>query len=1416
MKWLRVKQIYLIFVFVFALNSIARGTYNDEYLFENLYFSSTHINCILKDHNGFLWFGTEQGLIRFDGYETIKYTSNDAASNGLSHNNIKALALGKDGSIWIGTFGGGVTIFDQQTESFTHCLPDSDTLAVSGINVNDLIIDKNGNAWIGYADNGLDRIDYKTGKVTNFRYQPHSKHSIISNGISALYFDGSGNLWIGTWAKGICVLTKEQQAQAGTNPKVQFKDFPYINKNLGLNKIFDIEVDPYGMVWLTSFGDGVYAYNTANQKYLNLSQFTGFNPEQRKNGLRSILQNGNGDMLFGCDESFFMVSSNTVQTVYRYLNDSTRFFSADSINLTQHHLTENITKLNVYSFYEDNQLNIWIATNSGVFKYRKSLFNRYTIFPDKQENNNIVSFAESSSNVFFSIWEKGIFKMPFSQIRSVRPKPEKLPVNPQIFDRVTCLLPDSRNNLWISTMDNGTFYYNFKNGEIASPQFNFQPNQYENINYIITTTEGPDNTVWFGTAAGLIAHFPKEQYSMYYTQNIGSQNNLSSNYITSVLFENDTTIWVGTLQDGLNKGTIDKSTLPWRIKFTNYLFRVKNKHSISGNSITCLYKTGSQQIWIGTRNNGINLYRPEKDDFIHYSKKQGTGSNHISAILHDNSNNLWVATTKGLTKFNIQDSTYFTYPVFSLNENHFFTQNASLKAMDGTLIFGTKKGYIAFVPEQVRIPKNKSPLVFTAFKVNNNVVHVGQKINNQVILKQSIASSRKITLEFENNSFSVFFSLLNYSPSANIVYQYKLQGFDNDWISLNPPLNFANYNKIPSGNYVFKVRGYNLNNYWNQNQAHLQIKVLPPWYKTIYAYIVYVLIFMSFSYIIRKLSVARANYRNEIEMQKMLREKENELMDSKMKFFVNISHEIRTPVTLIIAPLRNLCERVSNSEIKQQLETVLRNALKLNQLIDQLMDFRKIEQKHEKLRVFRYDIKLFIQEIVDEFRTLASQKNIDFRFSTNCNELFVWFDNEKMNKVFRNILSNAFKFTPENGRIEVKLYQKKDTDGILKTENHNEAHDMVIVEVTDNGIGIPQEHLSRVFDRFYQVERNSTLQHFKGTGIGLSIVKEYIKMHKGHISIKSTPNIETTFTVYLLLGKAHFAESNISSKPHNIEKIPLQDEINFTPESIQKIERNESANDKPVILIAEDNEELLAFLTKFFKAEYSVVCATDGTEALHSISKFNPDLIISDIMMPGMNGLELARKIKTDIRTCHIPVILLTAKGAIENRIEGLETGADSYIPKPFHTKHLKVRVEKLLELRNTLKQKFSNDFSYQVDTVNINSLDKQFIQKLTDYVEENLNKPELNVESLSTELGMSRSNLFKKLKSLLGVTPSQFTRTIRLNNAAKILLNNTGLNIAEVSYQVGFNSPAYFTQCFRQHFGLPPKEFIENHKKSL
>jgi len=1380
-----------------------------DYLREPVVVPGIQVNVVIKDSHGFIWLGTEQGLIRYDGYKTIVYDRVQGVSNSLSSQKITSIIEDAHNKLWIGTFQGGLNMFDPETETFHNFLTDSITFGSHDINA--MVMDKHGHLWIGYRNGGLDRFDPVTGRIVNYQHVPGDTKSIISTGVSTLFIDKDGNLWIGTWDNGLCLLENSELQKHFYAPLV-FKDKSGYHEGSKINKLFTISQDKFGNLWLASFGGGIFAYHPGKDRYLHLQ--VAENELNEKTNFRTLCFSSNGSLITGSN-NVFIVRNSDIEVINRCLSDD-QPYQFEKIHARVFKLTSRLIMPNVYSIFEGENGLLWIGTDIGVYKLSPRKFNAYEIVPGKTSGNNITAGTYIADGKYiFSVWGDGIYISDGTQGDIRTSTFSKLVIHDYEFEDITTITSGSENEIWFTSVKDGIFRYNLKTKKIVNYANQVMVRGVSNINYCRSASKGPNNSMWFGTVAGLLVYWQDQDRFYYYTEDANNPNSLSNEFINCLVFENDTTIWLGTLQGGLNRGIISKKE-PGNIKFEHFTYDYKNSSSISENNIGTLFLASNGDLWIGTANNGMNYFNRKTGDFSRFSKEQGFASNKISAIVEDNNNNLWLGTPAGLIKFNTEKKSIVNYKVSIDKQIFYFNSNGCFKH-DELMIFSTRESLITFVPSAIIDQKIPNKVRITGLNIFNQSILPGVKYPKKIILDKSIGYTNKLILSYLDDNFSFYFSLLDlYSPRGN-QYMYKLEGYDKKWISTYSEIPVAQYANVPPGEYNFKVKGANKDGIWVETPTELAITVLPPWYKSNMAIIVYLLILLGLAYLVRKITVDRVNYLNENKLQKILHDKDNEINHAKLKFFTNISHEIRTPVTLIIAPLESIYNKIPDNTLKEQIYNVLRNARKLTGLLGQLMDFRKIESGTIQLRVSRNNIVNFLEEVVQDFRESCLQKSIDIVLTTNKEEIWAWYDTEKMDKIIRNLLSNSYKFTSRNGRIEIKAYTRLVKMDKMEVSGGEDRQEVLVIKVIDNGKGIPETEKDKVFDRFYQIEKASNRNNPEGTGIGLSIVKEFVQMHHGEIHVDSIPDLETTFTIQLPLGNEHYTIEEIAK--HEMSELIIAGEgFSEYQYPASELEREDEITAvetlSSTILLVEDNDELRRFLKESLAPRYKILEARDGIEGYEKAMAEIPDLIISDVMMPGMDGLDMTQKLKNNIKTSHLPIILLTAKSAIEDRIVGLKTGADSYIPKPFHPLHLEVRIQKLIALRKTLRAKFNKDLNINVEEMGIGSVDAEFLEKLKKSTEENISDFDLSVEKIGEIIGMSRSNLFKKLKSLTDLSPSEFIRNVRLNKALHLMLQDRSLNIADIGYKVGFGSPSYFTHCFRKVYGASPREFVDNYRK--
>ena len=741
-------------------------------------------------------------------------------------------------------------------------------------------------------------------------------------------------------------------------------------------------------------------------------------------------------------------------------------------------------------------------------------------------------------------------------------------------------------------------------------------------------------------------------------------------------------------------------------------------------------------------------------------------------------------------------------------QSNSFMWDASFRGSDGQLFFGGVNGLNAFFPEDIIENKDLPKVCISKLIINNQNVQIGDAFHGKVILEKGISYTEEITLSHRDPVFSLEFTAMDNVNPAEVQYQYKLEGFDNDWILTGAEERSVRYTNLNAGSYIFQVKASNSDGAWNEFPAMLGIIILPPWWKSWWAITTYVGIFILLLIAFRKFILVRAQLIHEAKMEHLEREKTEEMYQMKLRFFTNISHEFRTPLTLILGPLQKIIKDLGDDRrFSRQITTIRRNSDRLFRLIDQVIEFRRIETNKIKLNAAEGDIVKFLRELTDSFEDIACERSISLDFNSDLEACEIWYDENKVDKIVYNLLSNAFKFTPDKGSISVNFSLARQLDLVEK---------YVEISIEDNGIGISEEDLQHIFDRYFRVENPDSFVQ-TGSGIGLALTRELTELHSGKIEVTSRLGKGTSIRVLLPLGKDHLSADEIVEKdetrkgqPVSLKHFVLKDEQEYI-DKYDPVQPQLDHSDRLILLIVDDDRELREFFKTNFSPTYIVIEAENGKEGFGMALKNNPDIIISDIMMPVMDGIELCRKLKTDIKTSHIPIILLTAKAGIESRIEGLDTGADAYIAKPFTIKLIEVQISNIIENRKNLRKKFSKELVLQPSEIAITPIDADFLQKTIGIVEEHMSDTGFSVDSFIKEIGMSRSRMHRKIKALTSQSTSEFIRTIRLKRAVS-LLEKSQLSIEEISYAVGFSSTAYFTKCFRIQFGVPPSEYAKSH----
>jgi len=1323
----------------------------------------------MQDSHGFMWFTTRAGLCRYDGYNVKVFGYDPDDTTSMSDIYAKS-TITEDtcGFIWVGTIN-GLNKFDPITEKFTRYFhnPD-DPHSISSNWIRCTYLDKQGNVWIGTESHGLNKYNATTDNFISFL--PYTDAS-LSRGIRGIYEDNSGILWVGT-GNGLYQFDRE------TNEFILIKQVKKKGERIA-NRFTTITEDNEGNIWYCA--DRIYKYNKSTKK---LSPFTGFSVESAGSlnpTYMNILldQFDNNKTLWIARSSLYKydLSAGKLITIFNDPSDKESFVGRnpralfmDPSGLLWIATTTGITildtrtgeiqshpaftkkfQMDALSFLKDSKGHFWIGGNNGLIHY--------------DEKMKLVHWYKSMKNNENEISSKGVVKK---------------------------ILEDSENNIWIICHKDGVYLLDHETNEFLRCKLlrYGKDVRQDNLYDIYEDTQG---AIWVG-GYGLFKRIKGSlQPTTFY---LDTSNWSTRNYTHTRITEDQTgNLWISSIA-----GVLLRQPASYRgtDTFFEYRHNPDESNSLSNSHIWSVYVDDSGEVWVGT-NHGLNRFVKEKDCFERYLMDTESGAGFIYDIVKDRKGYLWMTTEKGLIGYDPSSRDKSTNAKNQIKQYLPFDQifrTQLYKDQSGIIYIGsasgTGNGYYSFHPEDISENRIIPPIVITSFKIRNESVE----------MDSSITTKKNLSLNWDQNFFSFEFAALDYTKPDQNQYAYMLDGLDENWI-YSKNRRTVNYTNVSPGTYTFKVKGSNSDGYWNEEGTSISITIIPPPWKTWWAYTLYSLFMISLIIVVIRFYLKRQRLLHKLEVEQIQSEKLEELDKLKSRFFANISHEFRTPLTLILGPVAKHLPIVKDSALRQDLNIVQRNALRLQRLINQILNLSKIESGKMKLQVREQNIVSLVNGYIQSFESLAKQKEIDFKFNSAEENIQLFVDKDKIEKILYNLLSNAFKFTDKGGRIEV----------IVTSLEEGRA---VSISISDTGRGIPPEKLEHIFDRFYQTDDSYTRDQ-EGTGIGLALTKELVKLHYGKIHVESYVDKGSTFTVFLHAGKEHFKPGEIiveSKAEIQIEDIPEQytELLTHTENSIK--ETPGSDDSKPILLIVEDNADLLSYIRDYFDSSYFVLEAMDGEEGLHQAIKHIPDLVLSDVMMPKMDGFELCTKLKSDERTSHIPVILLTARASSESKIEGLETGADDYLSKPFDPTELKIRIKNLIRQRQKLREKFAKDFwkenklpVLQSTISGLNQIDKQFLQKALHVVNLHLSDTDFNVVLFGQKIGMSRQQMHRKFRALVNQSATEFIRTIRLKKAAELLSQKSG-TVSEIAYDVGFNTLSYFTKSFQEQFGMAPSEY--------
>lgn len=1311
--------------------------------------SNGRVTSIVREANGFVWVGTKNGLNRYDGLEMRVYNKQNS---NISSNDISDVFIDSKGRMWVSTLGGGLNRYDKIHDKFiVYKNAPGNAQSISSNHINTIFEDSQGHIWLG-TENGLCLI--LDGHFKSFHHKSGDNTSISHNSVMSIYEDAEGNLWIGTFGGGLNKFDPDTERFDNIKPdNILLSDYIHIIAKF----------DEQSLLIGTS-GSGLLVFNRDNQQFSSF--FSGkLEIRQEVNIVRSLARDSLGNIWIGTDgNGIFKIQDGSMEqpVIYNYMYNA--------------QLPTSISGNAIYDIIEDAEGNIWIGTAWNGINILSRGNNFEFIFSDivGEDPTPVLSVYKGKDKLFLGLDGKGltVYK-PSGEEVSYYNKTANTSIGGQYIQYIR---ESQLGTYWLGTFANGLIHFDATTGGFHQYKYepkNAQSLSYNDVRYIL---EDDNGNLWIATWGGGLNYFDKKtQKFTSFREAESNEGGISSDNVIS-LQQDKSTLWIATFGGGINR--LDLSTR----KFTHYEYSESDSTSLASNNIFSIYKDSRGYLWVGTSGEGINRYNPQTKGFERFATEQNIRYSTVTAIIEDDDGTIWFSTKQGIFNYDYDANDFNSFPNLS-GEFHI---NSVFKDQKGLLYFGGINGVLRFDPNTISYEMKPPTVVFTNFKLFNKDLPIGEK----EILNKSIAFQDKMTLAHDLDVITFEFAALQFPFSVNCEYAIKMENFDEDWRTIGKDRT-ATFTNLSPGNYKFEVKSRQEGSEWGEHYASVDLEILKPFWMRWWAFVIYCLLIIGLFYLFRKYTIAWERMKANLKLEKLTHEKDTELYNLKQQFFTNISHEIRTPVTLILSSVNRLLTLSPDLQKSQQksFAIIKKNGNHLLQLVNELLDFKKFESNEIKLNVSQDNWVAFCEEIYLSFTEIALQKRIEFNFNASSDHISLWFDKSQMEKVVYNLLSNAFKFTGEGGAITMKVA---------------EENKRVLLTVRDTGIGVPKKKLAKIFNRFYQSD-NAEFIKTSGFGLGLSISKEIIELHHGEITVESEKNRGSTFVIGLLQGTDHFSKADLKDEGDNAERI--ENYFLKSDDDADESETTSSGIGNNTILIVEDNEDIRNYLAEVLQSDGELLEATNGSEALKIATENIPDLIISDIMMPVMDGISLTRKLKSDVRTSHIPIILLTARASFIHKREGFDTGADDYITKPFNEALLRSRIKNLLRTRALLREKFRTESILSPQEIASNQTDRGFLEKLIKAIRDNIDSETLNAKFISKELGMSHSVIYKKTKAITGMTFVEFVRDFKLSMARKLIAQDN-FSVAEACYKVGYADKKYFSKLFKGKFGKNPSEF--------
>ncbi|MGL4518601.1 MAG: hybrid sensor histidine kinase/response regulator transcription factor [Phocaeicola sp.] len=1312
--------------------------------------SSSLINCLYQDRNGMIWIGTEDGLNRYDGVKFTIYKHEKGNEHSLRHNLIRSIYEDKQGNLLIGTYR-GIQKYDTASDCFSELAVKEDG-SIFNSNVNMIVQRKNGEIWL--SGNELSTLSMEQNKLIVKPIELPTPNRVTDY----LMEDRNGNMWI--------VMNENRIYKL--NKKEEMKYYPLQEEN---TLVTTLTQDANGEIYAGTIGNGLFKLDAQQEQFLPLPNTQTYNLP-----IKAIYHVNNDEIYIGSDGKGLKKYNTRTQQ----LTDSR--FENNSIDLTS---------AKVHSVLKDNNGNFWISIyQKGVLMIPAQLNNFKYIGPKSINTNSIGSYyvttlyKDANDVMWVGTDNDGVYGITQTgkQLAHFAPSNSPSSISPIIIT----LFEDSKKNLWFGSFRDGLGKIDRKTGQCHYLK-ELVDEEGNAIHRVYALAEDSQKQLFIGTMGNGLYSYQLESNEI---KQIEAVEDLR--WITSMHYAPTNKLYVGTYNSLL---CLDLSSTPYNIT------RVLENHIVHS-----LFEDKDGVVWAAT-SDGLARWNVESHQVTKYTSQDGLPSDVVYSIQQDVSGNYWIATDAGLSQFIPHRNHFINFFVGDGLQGNEFSKNASFKEENGTLWFAGVNGITYFNPQEIVNPAKRWNVRITDFYLHNKPVRKSIDAAQKSIIEEAVFNASEFQLSHKENAFSIEFSTTEFNSPERISYQYAMN--DTNWIELRPGINRVSFDNLLPGTYQFHVRAkdYTI----TSDIKTIKIVISPPWYSSIWAKTGYFLLFILACYLV----IQRFIERYETKQQMLKYQHAEEINEAKLQFFINISHEIRTPMSLVISPLQRLMKLDQEKERHQLYQTMWRNAERILSLVNQLMDIRKIDKGQMRLTFQKRNITEFVYDLVETFQYQVKIKKIRLNYLPSSNEIEGWIDPSNFDKIILNILSNAFKFTPPNGEINLTVTTAEDTNLAKPLQKYIE------VAISDSGVGIAEEEIERIFDRFYQIGDNQP-QTQVGTGIGLHLTRLLVGLHYGTIQVTNNPNGEgCRFVVRIPLGCDHLNEQEMVVTPYPpmqekeeeeenaiVEQAELATELENEQEN-KSGEKRGRCKTKYRILLVEDDEDIRHYLRSELESEYHIAECSNGKEALSLLLKRAPDLVISDVMMPEMDGTTLCQKIKHHVNINHLPVILLTAKSEEEEKLVGLNVGADAYLTKPFNIEVVRHTAQNLIKSRELLRNCFSGNQEQESPkpALEIHSTNNKLLDRIMNVINRNLSNPELNVEMITQEVGISRVHLHRKLKELTNQSTRDLIRNVRLKHAA-YLLKNSDYNISEITDFVGFSSLTLFSRSFKEFYGVTPSEY--------